>query len=305
MTCNYPILLNEIRFGGTGFDKGSFDGVVLYARQLPMSDDAKLVGKGYEDELDEMIKDYVKSNLPGGCSDITINLISHLINSESELLSLLKQYGEEFNYDKQTFEFMAYPGIDIIESLKGKCPNEVLVKDLTACTRGVSEDMCDALYSAFRNMHHPYTSDEPWSKKQSILSQKASSIVGVYNYMFIKITLLLIENHKQTGENLLKAQEYEPHIYDVPIITEDRIDGLIMQYKSWYKKYYKYIREARFADVAKDLPIIDERNEEIRILTSGDNDAKYRAITSFLKKHITELKELIESVHVYLHKRTK
>ena len=179
---NYPILLNQVRFVGLGYDKTSFDGSVVYIRQLPIVGVRVVpMNDGFKDLIDALIEDYVIKNL-SGFENVETFFTSAIVFSEEELNKKIKLLGQEYGYDKTNFQFNIIPNVNyIVANPVTKAPDftNVEIRNLTAYTRSISNEMRDSLKCSFLNLAHPYSNARDWSDKHPVLSQLASTIMSL------------------------------------------------------------------------------------------------------------------------------
>lgn len=178
---NYPILLNQVRFAGLGYDKTSFDGSVVYIRQIPLQNTGAIPdGDGFKDLIDGLVEDYVIENL-SSFVNVRIFFTSTILFSEEELNKRIKLFGHEYGYDKTNFQFNLIPFINSVVAIQGtKAPDftNVEIRNLTAYTRSISEEMRESLKCSFLNLAHSYSDVKDWSCRHPILSQMASTIMS-------------------------------------------------------------------------------------------------------------------------------
>ena len=175
---NYPLLLNEIRFTGIGFDMKKFEGVIMYHRVIPKSG-AIQVGGGYQDLIDGIIENYVKVNL-SYVKKLETLFDSKIIYSGEELKDSIKLLGEEYGFKKIVFGFNIIPNMNtILVDLNNMGQidfTNVKVLGLTAFYRASSDEMQETIKSSFYTLVYNYSTIEDWSGKHPILTQMASTI---------------------------------------------------------------------------------------------------------------------------------
>ena len=175
---NYPLLLNEIRFAGIGFDMKKFEGVIMYLREIPKFG-AIQVGGGYQDLIDGIIENYVKVNL-SYAKNFESLFDSKIIYSEEEINKSVKLLGNEYGYNKIDFGFNIIPNMNtILVDLNNMGQidfTNVKVLGLTAFYRASSKEMQETIKSSFYTLVYNYSTIEDWSERHPVLTQMASTI---------------------------------------------------------------------------------------------------------------------------------
>ena len=101
----------------------------------------------------------------------------------------------------------------------------------------------------------------------------------------------------QNGKDILTKQEKLPHIYDMPVITENDVKQLNAQYKTWRLKYDDVLDELGKNGIMPSFSRVSQENEQCCMLVNvRDKDEQYRNLINAINKHIKELSELLATL---------
>lgn len=183
-TVSYPIILGKVSFCGIGFDKRSFDGVVLYVRDYSIYSGITITQCAKLDNIDDIIAAYVEENL--SCFKDLVIKKEKLIIYQEEDWRRLSLYGKSYGYDKLEYGFHIIPdveGIAAIRASKNREIQSVIVDNLSVYTRALSKEMRETLRACFANLAYRYSTSQGWLTEVSALNQLALTIKNLKEYL--------------------------------------------------------------------------------------------------------------------------
>ncbi len=85
-----------------------------------------------------------------------------------------------------------------------------------------------------------------------------------------------------------------PHIYDMPVISENDVKHLNAQYKTWRLKYDDVLDELGENGIMPNFSRISQEDEQgCMFVNVRDKDEQYRNLINAINKHIKELSDLL------------